>query len=64
MQRAAHQLKGAASNFHARPTVEAAQRLEELGRENELGDARDAYESLRDELDRLRPELEKLIELD
>src|SRR5207249_11965600 len=41
LDRAAHTLKGAVANFHAGPTVEAARRLEMMGRENRLAGAED-----------------------
>ncbi|MEE2665507.1 MAG: Hpt domain-containing protein [Myxococcota bacterium] len=60
--RAAHQLKGAASNFHAQLTVEAAQRLERMGHANDLSGVPKALEALLGEIDRLKRELEKLIQ--
>ena len=57
---AAHQLKGAASNFYAERAVEAALRLEHMGRQNELGGSQQALATLVAEFERLRPELEKL----
>jgi len=60
--RAAHQLKGAASNFRAQLTVEAAEQLEHMGRGNDLGGVSEALATLLGELDRLEPELEKLIQ--
>lgn len=60
LQRSARVLKGAASNFRAQATVQAALRLECMGREEDLGDAEGALERLVRELDRLRPQLQKL----
>ncbi len=57
---AAHQLKGAASNFYAERTVEAALRLEQMGRQNELGGSQEALVTLVVEFERLRLELEKI----
>jgi HPt (histidine-containing phosphotransfer) domain-containing protein len=44
--RAAHGLKGSASNFGAAPAVDAAQRIEQLAREDRIQDARGDYEAL------------------
>ncbi len=59
--RAAHQLRGAASNFYAERTVEAALRVEQMGRQNELGGSQEALSTLVAEFERLRPELEKIV---
>jgi HPt (histidine-containing phosphotransfer) domain-containing protein len=61
LQRSAHTLKGAASNFRAQATVKAALELEQMGRNESLEGAEQALERLLHEFDRLRPELEKLI---
>jgi HPt (histidine-containing phosphotransfer) domain-containing protein len=58
----AHAFKGAASNFRAQATVKAALQLECMGRDGDLGGAERALEQLVYELDRLRPQLEKLHE--
>jgi PAS domain S-box-containing protein len=58
---AAHELKGAASHFAASATVEAARRLEAMGRDNTLTDAGDAYQILETELTRLQAALSELI---
>ena len=57
----AHQLKGAASNFYAERTVEAARRLEHMGQQNELAGSEQALAMLVGESQRLRPELEKIV---
>ena len=49
----AHALKGSAANFVATATVEAAARLEALGREGDLSEARAAVSALAGELRRL-----------
>jgi two-component system sensor histidine kinase/response regulator len=54
---AAHQLKGAVSNFAARAATEAARRLETMGRQGQLEEAPAALLTLQGELDRLRPVL-------
>lgn len=56
----AHTLEGAASDFRAQATVKAALRLECMARDGDLGGAERALKRLVHELDRLRPELEKL----
>ncbi|MCP3987288.1 MAG: Hpt domain-containing protein [bacterium] len=62
LQRAAHTLKGAVSNFHAEPAQAAALRLEQMGRSKDLSEVEPAREALRREIDRLRPEIEKLLQ--
>ena len=57
LKSAAHTLKGAVDNFAARPTFEAAWRLENLGRNGTLADASQALSALEKELDRLEPAL-------
>jgi HPt (histidine-containing phosphotransfer) domain-containing protein len=53
----AHALKGAISNFFANPAREAAFRLEGLGRDGKLADARQAFEILQTETEKLREAL-------
>jgi HPt (histidine-containing phosphotransfer) domain-containing protein len=60
LKRAAHTLKGAVSNFGARRTVEAAQRLEALGKQGDLTGAGEAAAVLEEELERLLPALAAL----
>ncbi|HET8550779.1 MAG TPA: Hpt domain-containing protein [Bryobacteraceae bacterium] len=60
LERAAHTLKGAAANFCARPTVEAAFALERIGRSRELSQAREAVARLEAELGRMHPQLSEL----
>jgi PAS domain S-box-containing protein len=62
VQRAAHALKGAVANFGAKTASEAAQRLEVMGRDQDLGRAAEAYAALEMALERLRPALERLAE--
>jgi two-component system, sensor histidine kinase and response regulator len=47
---AAHTLKGSVANFDARRAVEAAQRLETMGRRGELAEAESAYRTLTNEI--------------
>jgi len=53
----AHSLKGAVSNFGAKPAFDAALRLELLGRDKDLGCAAEAVAVLEAELLRLEPHL-------
>jgi two-component system sensor histidine kinase/response regulator len=54
----AHTLKGSLSNFAAAQAVEAARRLEMIGKKGDLSDAPQALSMLEQELDRFMPELE------
>jgi HPt (histidine-containing phosphotransfer) domain-containing protein len=54
---AAHALKGSVSTFGAPEAVEAAGRLEEMGRAGDLGGAREACAALEAALARLGPPL-------
>jgi two-component system sensor histidine kinase/response regulator len=58
VERTAHVLKGSASNFAAIEVVQAAQRLEILGRDGNLHEAFDAYRALEQALDNFRAALE------
>ncbi len=60
LNEAAHELKGAASHFAASATVEAARRLEAMGRDSNLIHAEDAFHILEAELDRLHSALSEL----
>jgi PAS domain S-box-containing protein len=53
LQRAAHSLKGSIANFAARDAVEAALKLETLGKHNELTGVEEAYLNLENEIKRL-----------
>ena len=53
VESAAHQLKGALSNFGPSAAVDAALGVEEAGRTEDLTDARQLCDSLRQEADRL-----------
>jgi len=57
LRQAAHTLKGEVSNFGARAAVEAALRLEMMGRDEELTDADAAYTDLERALEYLLPAL-------
>lgn len=62
LRRKAHGLKGAAANMQAEAVRAAAHRLEELGREEDLGRAPEALQRLEGAVDRLMPVLEGLAE--
>lgn len=57
----AHGLKGAVGLLHAAPARQAAKRLEELGRTEQLDEAPAALDDLTEALDRLRPALRDLV---
>jgi HPt (histidine-containing phosphotransfer) domain-containing protein len=59
LESAAHALRGSASNFAADRTVRAALRLEQMGRKGDFTGSEQALHNLDDELERLRPVLEK-----
>ena len=54
LQQAAHALKGSIANFAARDAVEAALKLEMMGRRRELSGVEDAYLGLKKEIRRLQ----------
>jgi two-component system, sensor histidine kinase and response regulator len=60
--RAAHKIAGAVSNFHARRTLHAARRLEELARTGNLHEAPAALADLEGALAALHPALDELVE--
>ena len=60
LEREAHGLKGATGSLRAFPTSEAAQTLEEMGREGNFAEAEAALDTLEAEVDRLRDELQAL----
>jgi len=62
LQRAAHTLKGSLQIFGVARPVEAALRLETLGRNGDLADAEEAWSVLEKEIERLRPMLSDLQE--
>jgi signal transduction histidine kinase/DNA-binding response OmpR family regulator len=57
LESTAHSLRGAVANFGARAAVEAAERIESLGRAGDFSEAREALVLLHDELERIRPML-------
>jgi PAS domain S-box-containing protein len=60
LERAAHSLKGAVSTFAAHASVEAAVRLERLGRAGDLAEAPQAYAALEAQIEKLRTALQSL----
>ena len=60
LQKAAHALKGSVSNFAAEAAVQAAQRLEMMGRTRAMSDASHAFKELEREIDRVREGLSAL----
>jgi two-component system, sensor histidine kinase and response regulator len=62
VERAAHSIKGSASTFAAKRTVEAARHLEFLGREGKFAEFADAVTGLESELEQLKTALIKAIE--
>jgi CheY-like chemotaxis protein len=60
----AHTIKGSVSIFAARKATDAASRLEQIGKSNDLSQADEAVESLTQELARLQPELTLLSQTD
>jgi HPt (histidine-containing phosphotransfer) domain-containing protein len=61
LNRAAHTLKGALSNFSARGAMELSRNLEGLGKSADLTGAWEEYAALETELERLREALESCI---
>ena len=55
---AAHTLKGSLASFAAADAVEAAKRLELMGKQNDMAAAPEALAALEREIDRFLPELE------
>lgn len=58
--RAAHGLKGSASNFGAAPAVDAAFQIEQLARDGRIQETRSAYEALDRALATLVQELQQI----
>jgi HPt (histidine-containing phosphotransfer) domain-containing protein len=60
----AHTIKGSVSIFAAGKATNAASRLEQIGKSNDLSQADEAVEALTQELARLQPELTLLSQTD
>ncbi|KXK25651.1 MAG: Hpt domain protein [Candidatus Brocadia sinica] len=61
LENAAHNIKGSAGVICAKPVFEVAQRLEIMGKENNLTSVKEMYATLEKELGRLRSKLEAII---
>jgi HPt (histidine-containing phosphotransfer) domain-containing protein len=61
IEEAAHTIKGAVGSFRAGPAFEAARRLENIASEGNLSEAPEAIETLKRELERLKPVLTGLL---
>ncbi|MBZ5512067.1 MAG: Hpt domain-containing protein [Acidobacteriia bacterium] len=61
VERAAHALRGAASNFFSARVDQAALALETMGRSRDLADAKSAFGVLAAEFDQLRSWLERML---
>ena len=64
LRRAAHTLKGSADVFAAQPVVDAALRLETMGRDGDLTYGEDAWSDLEDVVARLLPTLRAAAKMD
>ncbi len=60
VERAAHALKSSVGNFHAASAVQAAERLEQLGRRGDVAGAREVLPDLEQALSALLPALRGL----
>jgi two-component system sensor histidine kinase/response regulator len=60
LERAAHSLKGSVATFAAQGAVDAALKLERLGRSGDLKSAEQAYAALESQMNRLRAQLKSL----
>jgi two-component system, sensor histidine kinase and response regulator len=60
LRRLGHTIRGVAGNFSMTAVVDAAARLETMGKLEELGTARTTLTELRDAIDRVRPALDLL----
>jgi len=64
IERAAHKLKGSVGNFAAQPAFAAALKLEILGREDTLSEAKLAYAELETEINRLKSAMARMNKLE
>ncbi len=60
LMKAAHTLKGSVGNFGAKAAFEAALKLEDMGRNNDLDKATDAFNDLEKEIEKILPALSAL----
>lgn len=61
LESTAHDIKGSVGVFCAKPALEAALKLEIMGREHYLAGAQKGYTTLKNEVERLRLNLEAMI---
>ncbi len=61
LEKTAHRLKGSVGNFGAKPALDGALQLEQLGRDQDFSDAPRVLQQVERAIARLRPELEALI---
>ena len=61
IERGAHKLAGALVTLTAKPAADAARRLEEIGREKDLGQAMVALSDLEQQMKKLRPQLATVV---
>ena len=57
----AHTLKGGSGNFFAKAAFESAAKLEQIGKESDLSNVDEAWQRLREDLQRLKSELRRYI---
>ena len=62
LRKSAHTLKGAVSNFSAQRAYDAAYELELTGKNNEMGNAYENFNSLKVEIDLVINEMKSMIE--
>ena len=60
-ERAVHSLKGMLLTLAAEPAAAVAERLEGMGREGDLGGAREALDELRSHLEKVVPAIEEVL---
>jgi HPt (histidine-containing phosphotransfer) domain-containing protein len=60
LEQSAHAVKGSVGNFFARPAFEVALKLEIMGHQGDLTGAKEAYQLLNGQIERLQPALEAL----
>ncbi len=61
LERVAHTVRGSVANFGAKPSIQAAHRLEQLSKSGDLSGAAPALAELERQLALLRPALEEMI---
>ena len=61
IEQCAHKLKGALMTLTAKPAADAARRLEEIGREGDLGQAAETLSALEQQMEELRQQLSTVV---